>query len=235
MKKSMAFMLSMAVLGCVTGCGKAEEDLRGTVEEVGTTVVEETTEAAEEATEATEAFEFGTVESNKYENKFIGIGCELSTDWTFATDEEIKAQNNLAMDSIDDDIVAQIEAADIIYDMMATYSDEMSSINLNLEKIGIANYMLYDVADVLEAQMDTLKEVYVNYGYEDVTAESTVITIGDESFDGMNISGTVNGVVMNQTLFGIKCGGQYLANITVTTFGDELTTQEVVDCFYIAE
>lgn len=235
MKRIMAFMLSFAALGCAAGCGKAEEDLRGTVEEIGTTAVEETTETAEEATEATETFEFGAVESNKYENKFIGIGCELSTDWTFATDEEIKAQNNLAMDAVDDDLVAQIEAADIIYDMMATYSDGMSSINLNLEKIGIANYMLYDVADVLDAQIDTLMGVYSDYGYEDVTAESTVITIGGESFDGMNISAAMNGVVMNQTLFGIKCGGQYLANVTVTTFGDELTTQEVVDCFYIAE
>ncbi len=235
MKKIMAFMLCLAALGCTAGCGKAEDELRGTVEEAGTTAVEETTEAAEEATEAAEAFEFGAVESNKYENKFIGIGCELSADWTFATDEEIKAQNNLTLDTIDEDVAAQIEAADIIYDMMATNADGMSNINLNLEKIGVANYMLYDVADVLNSQMDTIKGIYAEYGYEDITAESTTITIGDESFDGMNITGTAGGVVMNQTLFGIKCGGQYLANVTITTFGEELTTQEVVDCFYIAE
>lgn len=234
MKKAMGFILSMALLLTAAGCG-SDEDARGTVEPAATEAAEaaeEATEAAEE--EATEAFQFGEVSANVYENKLIGIGCELSSDWTFYTDEEILALNNLTMDYMDEETAEMVADASIIYDMYAMYSDGMSSININLENVGVASYALYSAKDSLENANSVLVETFESMGYENVSSEITTVTIGGEEFDALTTTASISGVDMHQLIFVKKCGGKYFANISITTFAEDFT-QEILDTFYIAE
>ncbi len=241
MKKTMGFILSMALLLTAAGCG-SDEDVRGTVEPAATDAAEateatetaEATEAAEADEEATEAFEFGEVSANVYENKVIGLGCELSSDWTFYTDEQILEMNSLALEAMDEEAAEMVADATIIYDMYAMHSDGMSSINVNLENVGVASYALYSEKDSLENAKDILVDSMENMGYENASAELTTVTVAGEEFDALSTTASISGLDMYQLIFVKKCGGKYFANITVTTFGEDFT-QDVIDSFYIAE
>lgn len=242
MKKTMGFILSFALLLTAAGCG-SDEDVRGTVEPAATEATEaaDTTEAAEDTTEAaeggeetTEAFEFGEVSANVYENKLIGLGCELSSDWTFQSDEEIMAMNNLALDNMDADLAEMVEDATLIYDMAATYSDGMSSVNVNLENVGVAGYALYSEKDSLENAQSMLPDTFESMGYENVVTELTTVTVAGQEFDALTTSANIGDFEMHQLVFVKKCGGRYFANISVTTVGEDFI-QDVLDTFYVVE
>lgn len=249
MKKIIGLILCLSFVMTAAGCGD-KEDVRGTVEASVTEAAEtttaqnnddstaETTAALEEETSEEEAeeenFSFGAVNSNIYENKFIGIGCKLDSNWTFYDDEQIKQINNISADVLDEDIADMINSADIIYDMYASYSDGLSNININLENIGALQYVSFDVAENYEKAGSVLRDSYENMGYSIDRMEPVKIEIDGKEFDGMNVQASSDSLVMYQTLFGTKCGGKYVASITVTSFNEDIT-QDIVDTFYLTD
>lgn len=240
MKKTMGLMLCMALLLSAVGCS-GEEEVRGTIEEAATTAeaaensdADTDTEAEADAeTEEEEAFEFGEVDANVYENKFIGIGCSLSDEWGFYSDEEIKELNNMATDMAGDEFAEAVADAQMIYDMYAVHSDGMSSINVNLENIGIAKIALVDVAESLESSKSILEDAFSNMGYEDISIESTTVTIDGEEFAALNVSASYSGMNMYELVFSGKAG-KYMWTTTIGTFGED-TTQELFDTFYLVD
>ncbi|MGN0584944.1 MAG: hypothetical protein ACI4JD_05750 [Ruminococcus sp.] len=237
MKKIIGLILCLSFVMTAAGCGD-KEDVRGTVE-TSVTEAAETAEVQNDDDSAAEAaeeedFSFGSVNSNVYENKFIGIGCKLDNNWTFYDDEQIKQLNNITMDAIDEDVAEMINNADIIYDMYASYSDEMTNININLENIGVLQYASFDVAENFEKNKSILSDTYENMGYSVESMEPVKIEIDGKEFDGMCVKASIDSLVMYQTLFGIKCGGKYLASVTVTSFNDDIT-QDIVDTFYLTD
>jgi hypothetical protein len=242
MKKTMGLMLCMALLLSAVGCS-GEEEVRGTIEEAATTAeaaensdadADTDTEAEADAeTEEEEAFEFGEVDANVYENKFIGIGCSLSDEWGFYSDEEIKELNNMATDMAGDEFAEAVADAQMIYDMYAVHSDGMSSINVNLENIGIAKIALVDVAESLESSKSILEDAFSNMGYEDISIESTTVTIDGEEFAALNVSASYSGMNMYELVFSGKAG-KYMWTTTIGTFGED-STQELFDTFYLVD
>ncbi len=223
MKKGMGLLLSALLLLSSTACAK-EEEVRGTVEENQTSQAAETEEAE---------FSFGEVNASKYENKFIGIGCNLDSEWSFYDDDQIKEMNNIALDAVDEDVADLIDNADLIYDMYAVHSDGMSNINVNLENVGTATLAALDLAENLDKTKSIIQDSFENMGYEDVSIESTTVEIDGQEFDGLVNHASISGMDMYQVLFCNKCG-KYISTVTVTTFGED-TTQQVLDSFYVTE
>ncbi len=208
LKKTASVILCLAMMVSASACGKEES--------------------------VDKALTLGTISENKYENDFIGIGCELGSEWTFSTEDEILEMNNLVADTIDEDIAKAIEEADILYDMMATYEDDMSNINVNVENIGTANFKKYDVSEIYDNQEESLITGLESIGAENITVEASPVTIDGKEFDGLYVVSEIYGMTMYQQSFAKKCGGKYLANYTITTFEDDFT-DEVVDRFYLAD
>ncbi len=232
MKKTMGLMLCMALLLSAVGCS-GEEDVRGTVEEAVTTEAAENSDADTDAETEEEAFEFGEVDANVYENKFIGIGCSLSDEWGFYSDEEIKELNNMATDMAGEEFAEAVADAQMIYDMYAVHSDGMSSINVNLENVGLAKIALVDVAESLESSKSVLEDAFSNMGYEDISIESTTVTIDGEEFAALNVSASYSGMNMYELVFSGKAG-KYMWTTTIGTFGED-STQELFDTFYLVD
>ena len=84
MKKLLATMLCAVMMISLVACSgsPSEEEVRGEQ-----TSNEESQDESE--VESTEEFSLGETENLVYENKFIGIGCKLESDWYFYNDEEI--------------------------------------------------------------------------------------------------------------------------------------------------
>lgn len=239
MKKTMGIMLCMALLLSSVGCS-SDEEVRGTIEEAATTAAEAAensdTDAEAETEEAEteeEAYEFGEVNANVYENKFIGIGCSLSEEWGFYSDEEIMELNNMATDMAGEEFAEAVADAQMLYDMYAVHSDGMSSVNVNLENIGIAKIALVDVAESLENSKSILEDAFSNMGYEDISIESTTVTIDGEEFAALNVGASYSGMNMYELVFSGKAG-KYMWTITIGTFGED-STQEIFDTFYLVD
>ena len=102
MKKVFCIILSMLMLLSLFGCtGNTDpEDIRGEVS--GTT---------EGNQEEKPEFSLGDTTGSTYTNDFLGISCTLPEGWVFYTDEQIKEQNNITENYLDEEVIEQLKKA----------------------------------------------------------------------------------------------------------------------------
>lgn len=178
-------------------------------------------------------FELGTTKGLIYENKFIGIGCELKSDWYFYTDEQIRELNNFSMNVAGDEFKELAENADVFYDMFASASDNQSNINVNLEKVSNIKLATLDIEENYEAIYPTVETSLRNMGYSNFKHSVGSVTISDKDFPTMFISAKFSTFDMYQALINIKCNG-YLASVTITATSED-AVNSLVDCFYLLD
>ena len=227
MKKISVILFALILGATVYGCG-SEENVRG---EITGAVEEFTTEDSAEVEKAEEKeLELGSVDGTIYENSFVGFGYQLNDGWSFYTDEQIRELNNATTEIAGEEYQELMKDATIIYDMFATDADGVNNINVNLEKVNTVQLIALDIAQNYEAVMPTMKTTYENMGYGNFQYEITTTDIDGKEVDSAYVTAEINGVVMYQALFAVKCNG-YLANVAVTTFFED-TTAEVLENFY---
>ena len=259
MKKLLAILLALTMIFAFAACGStpSEDEVRGeqnvntteastpadndanapsedaTNTPAGDTVdtpTEETTEAP--TVETTEAqFSLGAVQGLNYENKFIGIGCNLPSDWTFYTDEQIREINNMTLDLAGEEFEEAMKNAQLVYDMYAISNDQLKNINVNLEKVDPVTLAMIDLADVYQQNTALVKQSLENMGYTNVTFDYGTVMIEDETFACMRTTAQYNGVTMYQLGFSTKCNG-YIANFTIATFASD-ATDDILSNFYL--
>ncbi len=243
MKKLTAIILTLTMLFAFAACGSTpdEDEIRGE-QVVNTTEApspsEDVTDApdtnvtADPDTNVTEPeFSLGDVEGLNYENKFIGIGCNLPSDWVFYTDEQIRELNNVVTDMAGEEYEDFMESATIVYDMFATSSDQVSNINVNLEKADPLAIAVTDLADSLEQSIPMVKQGLENMGATVTEAEVGTVMIDGEEFDCLRVTAEIYGISMNVLTFGKKCNG-YMAAVSITATSED-ALQEILDCFYV--
>lgn len=223
MKKILALVLAVAIVFVFTACAE-NKDIRGD-QTVNGSIVEDNNSASSEA-----EFSLGSTDGLTYENKFIGLGCELDSGWAFYTDEQIKQLNNVVTDMAGEEYAEAMKNASIVYDMYAVSNNQMDNINVNLEKINAVQLAVLDIAQNFKNVFPTLKQSLENMGYTNISYEVGTLKIGDRDFTSLNTTAQINDINMYQTIIAVKCNG-YLANITVTTFNDN-NVSDILAKFY---
>ena len=205
MKKVFCIILSMLMLLSLFGCtGNTDpEDIRGEVS--GTT---------EGNQEEKPEFSLGDTTGSTYTNDFLGISCTLPEGWVFYTDEQIKEQNNITENYLDEEVIEQLKKASIVYDMIAKNMTDGSNINVTMEKLNVVQVVTLNIQKTLEAQIDGIKSTYANIGYTDVQVEYQKLTVDGKEFDSLKIHAKVQGLDFTGVLFAFP-KGDYLANVTV--------------------
>ncbi len=221
MKKIIGVLVTVLLMFTVCGCQPDEADVKGTYEN--------STENVSPDVETEKEFSTGKVNGNVYKNEFIGISYTLDEGWSFYDEERIRETNEMAMDMAGEEYEKIIREADIVYDMCATDSDQLNNININLEKIDNIQLLSLDIAKNFEAIMPTLEETLTNMGCENISHRIDKIEVDGKMVDALFVTADINGVNMYQTLFQKKCNG-YLANITVATFFEDITS-DLIDNF----
>ena len=178
-----------------------------------------------------EEFSTGAVNGLTYRNKFIGLGCNLDSGWTFYSDAQIKQLNNIAADMAGEEYKEALKNATVIYDMYAVSSNQQDNINVNLEKVNPVQLAALDIAENFNTLLPLLKSSLENMGCQNITHENTTVKIGGKSFNCLKLTSDINGMKMYQTLIAKKCDG-YLANITITAF-DEATINNLISKFFL--
>lgn len=205
MKKAACLFLAVIMLASLCGCRANNEtdDIRGTV------VSGNNSQDAKEP-----ELSLGKTENNTYSNTFLGLSCTLPSEWVFYTDEQILELNNIVVDVLDEDIAELLENATVIYDMYASSQTDGSNMNVNLEKLSAAQAIRLDIKQVLEAQIDTIKQGYENMGYTDIRIEYEKIEVDGKEFDGLKLVAKIQGYDFYVTMFAFR-KSNYLANVTI--------------------
>ena len=201
MKKLFCMVLALVMLLGICACG---EDVRGTIGDGDTSNFDET------------EFSLGNAEGTTYKNDFLGLRFTLPEGWTFYTDQQILELNNLTGEYLDEDAAELLENASIIYDMYAINASNSSNVNVNLEKLSLAQMAALNLQQTLEAQLPTIRSTYANMGYTDVEASYQKVIVGGKTYDGLRLVAKINGTDFFATAFTFA-KGLYLANVTVCT------------------
>ena len=240
-KKLLVLTLAVCTAFSLTACSnKVDDSVRGTVS--GTTAeasseaaVEDSAEAAGSEEAATEAVEdegltLGHSESNSYESTFLGLGCKFDSNWTFMTDEEIQANNNLTAEMLDNKAYTDVlQDGTVITDMMTQNTTTASNVSVAIEKLNIAmrNVSEENYVDAVSKQIGGTLEAA---GFSNVQTEKVTVNFLGEDRAALKINSTISGVVVNQLQIPIK-KGSYMACITASAFGDN-SVDEMIDAFY---
>ena len=229
MKKLIAIMMCLIMMLTYVSCSSSlpEKEVRG--EQISN---EESLKEGEVENQD-EAFSLGKTEGLIYENKFIGIGCTLESNWHFYSDNEIKELNNIKADIAGEEYEEIMQEADLIYDMFAISDNQLDNINVNLEKMNKSALDSLVIEDVLKESIPTIQDVFSNMGYTDLQAELDMVNIEGKNINCLYMSGKINDLKMYQKIFQIKCIG-YLATITITTY-EENTVDSIVEKFYFVK
>lgn len=173
MKKILALLLTVIMVFSLSACSLLDsiigDDIRGT-QYADNTVADDTSDDASDETQAEEEKDFsvGKMSGAKYESEFLSIGCPLPENFSFYTDEEIKELNNTATDLAGEEYEKLMKESTLVYDMMASSKDQMSSLNIVLEKSNAATVAMFDLEKNGDTIAQSAKQSLESVGFTDV-------------------------------------------------------------------
>ena len=227
MKRLLVLFTILAML--LAGCGNTapESAVAGTVEP--------TTEATAPAeTPVT----MGRLEGGTYINDYAGYACELDSNWTFYSAEELQE----LPDNVKE-LIADTEMADIMgdvpqfNDMMAENANEMVTINALYQKhtmqerLGFAMLSDAELIDGTLEQQDVMMEAYAQAGMDVESMERITVTFLGEERAALRTVGTVAGAPFYMVQIFDYHLGQYSVTLTVNSYLED-KTQQTLDLFY---
>lgn len=199
----------------------AAQDTTPTAGTLAPTVPEETTGSTVKP---------GAVQGVTYESDFIGIGCKLSGDWSFYSDQQIRQLNQIAEELAGDAYQQALANASVVYDMFAIHNSGANNVSVVLEKIDPVQLVLMDIPSSYEASIPLLKQSLSNMGYTGVQCSVDTVWMGENEVDCIRTQAYGMGTTLYQCSISIKCKG-YLATVTITTTGQDMIEQ-ILGCFY---
>lgn len=182
------------------------------------------------AARAEDNFGTGTIQDNVYWNETMKIGCALDETWYFYSEEEIMETNGLTADMLEGKIAEMIENGGAITDMFAQNLKTGATVNVVFERVSLANSLLYNEKNYIEASTATLEEALTQMGIEDVAFTVQEAEFLGETHTILQITGLYSGVPIYEQIAVVKDGRNF---IVVTIFSVmEGEAEEVLSCFF---
>ena len=219
MKKVIAILLVFLMVFSITACA-GNDAVRGQI-----------TGSNNGSSEKDKEFSTGKLNSQNYTNSFVGISCELGSDWVYLSEEQIRENNQLALGLMGDDYVKAIQNASTFTDMMATHSNQMDTVNVTFEKLTGVNLTL------TEAQYVALSKDAMVGALESMGMSNIQVTTGEAPFAGANhayiaIKAQFSGVAVYERLAVVKCQN-YIVIVTSCTWQVD-NCKNILDTFKAA-
>lgn len=226
MKKQLSLLLAIVMLLSLTACGSAEE----TPAPTNTAAPEETTAApTEKPVSASEVI--GSVNGQSYTNPYFGMGCQLEDTWSIATTEEMAEIIGLTQDALRESEYSDVlEDSGLVYDLYASASDGLTTVNVTIENLGLLYGLTMDEAAYAEASVKQFPAALEAVGMTDVTTEITSISFAGSEHTAVRVHCLYSDVDFYETLVCVK-KGNYMAVITAASYFDDITGN-VLDSFH---
>lgn len=253
-RRSVICML-LALLLVLAGCAKAnvsgaaapaEETKAAPTGTIAQTEAPETTQAPEttaapEETTAENPLSLGRMEGGTYSNAYAGFACDLDSDWTYYSAEELQELPENSKALLEGTEVGEtVEGLEYISDMMAENVNELATINVLFQKMSMQERLLYavmsedELMDAVLTQSDTLISSYAQAGMDVTSMEKATFSFLGEERTGIRTVGSSNGVdfyILQVFDYG---AGQYSVTLTLTSFLED-KTESLLELFYPVE
>ena len=223
MKKLLSIAMVLTLVFALASCGLT--NVRGEIKDTSSQIT-----SSQEPSTTENDFELGSVSGKVYENKYIGIGTELSGDFYFYTDEEIKQINNISYELAGEDYQELMKDANIVYDMYAQTPDFLSSVNVVMEKFNPLEMAAVNLKLSLESSIPTITSSYENLGYKNVQAEVATVEFAGKTRDVLNVTAELNGLTFYLCTVNMKAPS-HVVNVTVGAF-DKNAVDNIIKNFY---
>ena len=239
MKKLLAILLALVMVLGMVACtaDNDEDDVRGEVS--SNKDKDDKTDKTDDADKndadkgnaekpSENEFDTGKLNANKYTNSFVGISCDLGSDWVFLTEAEIRQVNETTIGILGDDYEEALKNANVFTDMMATHVNNRDTLNVTFEKLAGVNLALTE-EQYAELSTDSMKAALETAGMTNV-----VVTTGNASFAGADhvyiaVSAQYNGDAVYERVAVMKCQN-YIVLITACTWQTD-TCETILDMF----
>lgn len=242
MKKTIAILLALMLL--LTGCSGGSEPQPGTVEQTPN-VTEAAADSTLETLAPTEApaqeaqVSLGRMEGGVYTNTYAGFGCELDSNWTFYTAEELQElPENTAELFKDSDLLDSEDMLSQITDMMAENVNDLTSINVLYTKLSMAERLAYaamtdeEILDVTLEQKDAMIAAYEQAGFQVDSMEKVTVSFLGEECPALHCAMSIDGIAYyTLQVFNYKVG-QYGITTTLASYLED-NTAGLLDLFYV--
>lgn len=202
MKKAMSLILVLALVLVLPAAAMAEED----------------------------SFGVGSSEGNSYWNESLKIGCTMDENWYFYTDEEIMENMQATTDMLKEDLAEAVKEAGTMMDMMAANMETGDNVNVNLERLSVANALLFTEDKYLELSMTQLGDALEQMGLENVNLEKDEMEFMGGKHPCIHLTGSIEGIDLFETLVAVKTGRTMIV-ITACSYFEDVTA-DILSNFY---
>ncbi len=226
MKRILAILLVLTMLLSFASCGSETSDDKDTEKEkITETDKKDNNEENKEDEEKPDSgnentnvkISRGKINGNVYKNTFLNLTFTKPSDWNYATDEEIAATMNIAVDFFKEEYAQGLEEAleknGSVYDMLAKTPDGGSNVIIsyeNLSKVGYDEVTAMDYAEILELQLTNMTT------YDIDLEEPYEKTFLGEKYVIIDSASTVYGVTVYQRYY-VRKVDKYMAAIIITS------------------
>lgn len=211
------------MLLCLCACSQKEP-------ETSVNTVPPTTTAPIVTQPAEKDPQLGNFADGVYTNDFLGIRCEVGSEWTVYSDAELAQLNGLVLDTMTDaDLVEQLKKSNVAHLFYATAEGGLRSMNVVLENIGVINGVLLNEKTYIDLSVEQLPAALQSMGLTNVTAEATTVQFAGAEHAGVRVHGVLSGVNFYEKLVCIKVGS-YFGLVTVASYGED-TTDALLNMF----
>lgn len=162
-----------------------------------------------------------------YENEAIGIGCLVTSNWKYYSQQEIQALNDTAVEMAGAEYDQVVDNTTLMY---ASRKGGQDNICLSTEKSDGSTLTTEGLMDSLKDSVPAIQKAYEDMGGYGFQYEISPIAIGDQEFACMYTSANVADVSVYQALICIPYG-ESIANLSITTYGEN-TISELLSFFY---
>ncbi len=229
--RKFALLLALVMVACVLlpGCGeKAPAETKAPVQTaapVETTVPVETTAPAEERN-----LSLGVIEGTTYTNRYAGLEIRLDDSWTIYPAEQLQELPDILKDMAEGtDMEQALEGVQQITDVLAENADELTTINLVMQKLSTQERIVYKLmdeealVDTLLSQKDSMITVYAQGGINVSSMDKVTVTyMGQEHLALKTVAETQGVPYYILQLFDFDLGA-YSVTITLGSFVEDKT------------
>lgn len=171
---------------------------------------------------------FGTIENGAYENKLVGLGLNVVGWRGYNKQDQIPAEQI----AFSEDLIEELKKTGGVTLLEIKTEDGSGNININVIDLGnVANIIeIIGLDAFLQMSEDSYKETYSKIGIKNLELEYAKTSIEDQEFDGLRISGELDGDHMDvrQMMF---IRGNYMLTIVVMA-PEEAMVEDILGRFY---
>lgn len=155
----------------------------------------------------------GTVEGNKFSSTMFGLTAEFDDKWTFLTDDELAATNQLP-DMSPESTSSAFTSTGILYEMYVG-KESGSNISFLIEDLSKSNNTSLDEQGYVDVSYPTLQSQLEAQGFTVDNIEKTKVTFAGKETPCIKMDLSVMGVSFYEYQV-YKKAGQYMGVITIT-------------------